>query len=491
MNTPTKKILKIFVLISFLLQFSQIAVATSDRPNLLIIMTDEHNFRTLGCYRDQLSKEQALMWGPEVVKTPQIDSLAKGGALFTSMYSSTPVCSPSRSSMFTGLYPQNTPIHSNNLIMDVNIPTLGTVLSKEGYSTGYCGKWHLSGDAKPGWEPLPRYGFKDNRYMFNRGHWKKLGFNSDGSPKVDATDKKDKPNYDLNNADDTSFTTDWLTDRTLDFIEKNKQNPFCYVVSYPDPHGPDKVREPYNELFSKIKFDLPRTFNKEVKPGEPKWTHPQIKKNKNMDMGQYYGMVKCIDDNIGRIIKKLKKENLFDNTIIVFSSDHGDLCGEHCRLNKGVPYEGSAKIPFIVHYPNGVQANQVIDQAANTTDWMDTFLHLMNVQNKPKVEGRNLTPLLNGEASDWKDITFVRSTGEIKGWVAAFTDRYKLILDTEGKPWMIDMKTDPDELINVIESPEYKHIIKNLAQELKDYGKRTHDKRLSDPKIIHDLNQLL
>ncbi|MHC4542456.1 MAG: sulfatase-like hydrolase/transferase, partial [Planctomycetota bacterium] len=113
------------------------------RPNLLIIQTDEHNFRTLGCYRQTLMPDQALVWGPDaVVETPNIDWLAEQGALCTRFYATTPVCSPSRSSFMSGRYPQNTPVVSNNIPMADDIVTFADILGQQGYACGYAGKWH-------------------------------------------------------------------------------------------------------------------------------------------------------------------------------------------------------------------------------------------------------------------------------------------------------------------------------------------------------------
>ena len=144
-------------------------------PNVIIIQTDEHNLRTLGCYRELMSEDQAYVWGKgNKVETPHIDSLARDGLVCTNYFASSPVCTPSRASWVSGLYPQATGSPSNNLPLDDSIITFAEVLWKRGYATSYLGKWHLDGDAKPGWAPARKFGFSDNRFMFNRGHWKKF-----------------------------------------------------------------------------------------------------------------------------------------------------------------------------------------------------------------------------------------------------------------------------------------------------------------------------
>ncbi|NIP92646.1 MAG: sulfatase-like hydrolase/transferase [Akkermansiaceae bacterium] len=215
-------------------------------PNLVIIHCDELNFRTLGCYRRTLPPEQAFMWGRKkgaVCETPHIDRLAKEGALCTKFYAATPVCSPSRASFISGQYPQNTPVSNNNIRISDDVISFAELLKRAGYATGYAGKWHLDGTGKPQWGPKRRFGFSDNRYMFNRGHWKQFEDTPDG-PRVKAR-RNGKPTYDVEGADANSFATDWLSTKTIEFIDKHRDAPFCYMLSIPDPHGPDTVRAPY------------------------------------------------------------------------------------------------------------------------------------------------------------------------------------------------------------------------------------------------------
>ena len=171
------------------------------RPNLLIIQTDEHNFRTLGCYRQTLSPDQAFVWGKDaVVETPNIDSIAARGVICTSFYATSPVCTPSRASFLTGLYPHNTGAPTNNAPMKSEMVTFANVLRDNGYATGYAGKWHLDGSGKPQWQPKRNFGFADNRYMFNRGHWKKFELTARG-PRV-AARKNGRPTYSVAGADE-------------------------------------------------------------------------------------------------------------------------------------------------------------------------------------------------------------------------------------------------------------------------------------------------
>jgi arylsulfatase A-like enzyme len=454
-------------------------------PNLLIIQTDEHNFRTLGCYRQTLVPEQAFVWGPNtVVETPSIDWLAEHGALCTRFYATTPVCSPSRSSFVSGRYPQNTPVVSNNIPMADDIVTFAKILEQHGYACGYAGKWHLDGPGKPQWEPERRFGFTDNRYMFNRGHWKQLEDTPDG-PRVAARDNKDKPSYSINGANEQNFTTDFLTDKTIEFIKNNKSRSFCFMVSYPDPHGPNTVRAPYDTMFNHLNFEKPRTSNK-PDAGLPSWGRKAKNTISAGNMAKYFGMVKCIDDNVGRLIDTLRQHDLLDNTIVVFTADHGDLCGEHSRDNKGVPYEASAKIPLVLYYPAKVPAGTLVHEALSSVDFLPTVLKLMEIPTSGEEQGRDASVLfMTGRApSEWHDVAFFRGTGDSdKNWLAAVTRRYKVVYSPKDDPWLFDLEEDPDELMNYYQNTAYKEILRDLAQSLLDYGQRYQDARVQEPSI--------
>ncbi|MEL7499346.1 MAG: sulfatase-like hydrolase/transferase [Planctomycetota bacterium] len=458
-------------------------VEAAKKLNVVIVMTDEHNFRTLGCYRERMEKRQAYMWGPSVVETPNIDWIAKQGAMCTSFYATTPVCSPSRASFVSGLYPQATDVVTNNIPMNDRVVSFAETLSKNGYQTGFAGKWHLDGDGKPQWEPKRKFGFADNRFMFNRGHWKKFEI-SDSGPKV-AAQKNNKPTYGVDDADETSFATDFLMDRTIEFIDANRERPFCYMLSLPDPHGPDTVRAPYDTMYDDQSFEKPTTYDVDERT-IPKWGEPDRKAK--FGQSKYYGMVKCIDDNIGRLIAKLKSNDLLDQTIIVFTSDHGDLRGEHHRQNKGVAFEGSARIPFLVYYPGKIKPGTVVDQALTSVDFAPTLMRWLDVKSDQDFHGRDASPLFNGAGETWDDIAFVRGTGDQGGWLMAVSDRHKLVISTQDEPWLFDLERDPDELINQRDNPGYREIVQKMGTALRAYAVEFDDPRLSDKRVATDLD---
>ena len=474
------------------------------KPNVLLIVTDEHNFRTLGCYRETMPREQAEMWGIGAsVPTPHLDSLAKGGVLCTRAYATSPVCTPCRAALFTGRYPHATGAPANDMELDRSIPTLADRLNDAGYRTGYFGKWHLGGTGKPEWSPRIDGGFQFKKYMFNRGHWKKFGIKDD-EPFV-AARKKGEPAYGLAGADEKSFSTDWLTDRAIDYIsDADATKPFFAVVSYPDPHGPNSVRAPYDHMFDDLPFAPPRTYLSKI--AKPNWLatkkHPEFR---GEDMSRYYGMVSCLDDNIGRLLKKMKEAGRLDNTLVIMTSDHGDLCYEHDRINKGNPYEGSARVPLILRHPKLIAAGEYYTQPIGSVDLTPTVMGLLKLAANADDHGRNLSADLanaskarasradeNNDAKDAaKQVTILRIGGKGARWVAAVDDRYKLVLSVNDSPWLFDNRKDPDELENQFGKTGTNAASLRLARALLDYGKETGDPHLSHKKISASLQGIL
>lgn len=458
-------------------------------PNVVIIMTDEHNFRTLGCYRGLLDKKRAFPWGENIfVETPNIDALADNGALCTNCYATNPVSGPSRSSFMTGLYPQSTGVDQNNKSLKDNMVTFAEILSRYGYVTAYFGKWHLDGNAKPGWKPERKFGWNYNLYMFNRGHWKKLEDKA-GKPSVAGFNQKGKPaEGDISGADKKNFTTDFLTDKTIMFIDNNKDKPFCCLLSIPDPHGPNLVRPPYDTMYDSMKFKRPLSASSDV-DGMPSWS---VKSKKTIidsknGMSQYFGLVKCIDDNVGKLCDFLKKKGLYDNTVIIFTSDHGDLLGEHGRDNKSVPFDASAKIPYIWFYPKEISPKSIIKTPMSNADFSPTLLGFLNISHKQKYHGKDRSDLIKGTKKDYDDVVVFKG----QKWLAATDGRYKLIFSMEDNsiPVLYDLKSDPDEMKNIYSDSESGKIVKKLSSSLKDYCMRCNEPLWSSDNIRNGIKK--
>ncbi|MFI3318262.1 MAG: sulfatase-like hydrolase/transferase [Rikenellaceae bacterium] len=442
----------------------------AQKPNLLVIHTDEQNFRTLSCYQNQLPEDQAFVWGKGVNSTtPNIDRIAAEGAICMNYYCSSPVSTPSRGSMVTGLYPQHTGAPINGMMIREDIPTFATILSDNGYSTSYVGKWHLAGDDKKyDFNIKYKAGFADNRYMMTAGHAPYLRKTDDGMVGVN---KKQGAKVDMEK-EGLVHMTDYFTDATLEIIDRDKDKPFCIMVSIPDPHTPDVARAPYDTMYNHLTPEIPYTMRDEIADQRPAWGGARGSRNeadefKPVSLLQYFGMVKHIDDCVGQMIARLEEHGILDNTIVVFTSDHGDLFFEHRRMNKDKPYAASSLIPFVIRYPEKITAGRVMNGAYVNTDFAPTILSLMGVESDAKFHGEDTAADFMAKKDSKQMLSRYVEFGECTGsWVALADSRYKLVLSRDEKPWLFDLESDPHEIVNQYSKSKYEGISKQMQTEL-------------------------
>ena len=461
------------------------------------------------------------MWGPgNVVETPHIDQLANDGAIFTNFYTPAPVCTPSRASFMSGLYAKKTGAHRNiKGRMRTGSKTWSHYLNLQKYQTHYLGKWHLDGE-----EFIPgvfstmsarerrtrKFGFKNNFYRFNHGHYKFLdvknktlqlySYNEDFGDKDKANGIKEH------------YTTDYLFENARRAIQKSlhkSEEPFALMLSIPDPHSPNKVRPPYDTMYDNMDFKIPSSMTSRYRGFH---SYPEFANNTNTGadlkndvfrnslpmmskedmlnfekedefpnhMRRYFGMVKCIDDNLGNLMRFIKDQGIEENTIVVFTSDHGDLLFEHGKTNKGLPYKTSLGVPFIIKYPKKILPGKVVETARSHIDFAPTILSLMGVEHdndENSFDGADFSEdVLNKESvvNDESKIVFASH----RGWIAAVSSRFKLILGKASLnlvPWLFDMKNDARELVNYYGKAQYADakdiLLKNLFQELNDNKK--------------------
>ncbi|MEK9633219.1 MAG: sulfatase-like hydrolase/transferase, partial [Opitutae bacterium] len=301
-----------------------------------------------------------------------------------------------------------------------------------------------------------------------------------------------QPSYDLDGADEKSFATDWLVDRTLDILERDKKKPFCLMLALPDPHGPNTVRAPYDTMYDHLTFKQPVTMRKVLaalqnRPGWVTGGSNGVKKLSQSTLSKYFGMVRCIDDNVGKILRFLEENKLAENTIVVFTSDHGDMMCEHCRMNKGLPYKTSVGIPFVLRYPAKVPAGKVIHTAYTTVDLFPTQMGLMGIRKGlPDFHGLDASGDFTSSPKELSDDRIVYVRHSAGAWVAAFDQRYKLVLSNADKPWLFDLQTDPDELRNFFGREGYAEVTKRLKKELLAQMKKFKEPALSEGKLRHE-----
>jgi arylsulfatase A-like enzyme len=375
------------------------------------------------------------------------------------------VCTPSRGCFVTGRYPESHGAYFNSIPLNRDEITFAEVLKGAGYRTGYVGKWHLDGTPRPGWvHPERAMGFDDARYMFNRGHWKKI--------EDFKMNKKDQPVVHPYSVigDEETYATDWLTNKTLEFLDIEDERPFCHMLSLPDPHGPVHVRAPYDTMFSPEDMPLPSTFDPENLPDwaqelqakSPFGTEREDREERlRRFLGLYFGEVKLIDDSVGRVITKLEEKGVLENTVVVFTTDHGEYAGEHGLHAKNLLYETAYRIPMIVHWPKGIEAGTRIDNVMSTVDFQQTLLGLMGVAASGREQGRDGSAFLRGEELEWDDRAFLHHCSHTRAGI--FTREYELALVEDGDSILFDRVNDPDQVTNLFDDPDHADVVVELT----------------------------
>ena len=398
----------------------------NSRPNVLVILTDQWRAQATGYA------------GDPNVSTPNLDELAATSVNFKNAVSGMPVCSPFRASLLTGQRPLTHGVFMNDVQLDTNAVTIAKVFNKEGYDTGYIGKWHLDGHGRlqnvaPGER---RQGFK-----FWKGNECTHDYNESVYYDNDDPDRKIWDGYD----------TFKQTDAAIDYIQNrnSSENPYMMILSYGTPHAPyHTAPEEYRNRFDPAKIQLRRNVP------------DNLKEKAKKDLAGYYAHIAALDDMIGKLIQNLKDSGQYDNTIIVFTADHGDLLGSHGAYKKQQPYEESARVPMLYHIPEKFKIDTGERNALmNSEDIMPTLLSLCDISIPNTVEGLDYRPYMEGkeQIGDVTLLTCVQPFGQWnrvkyggREYRAIITQQYTYARSLEG-PWLLfDNKNDPYQLYNLV-----------------------------------------
>ncbi|KXX70829.1 PKD domain-containing protein [Flammeovirga sp. SJP92] len=454
-----------------LLVFMTNMLFAQDKPNILIIHTDEHSFKTVSKYRDlnlhsgNLTKEEYYNpWNAtDQVATPNMDRLGTEGAVSTKHYASSPTCTPSRASFITSLYPGSTGAARNDRPMHDDMKTWAHILQDNGYSTSYVGKWHLEGKDDPAtqvWGAGRNFGFDNIEWRIEKEHW--TWYNEEGVPPYDWGEQG-KP------SGDWIYATEFFTDKAIEIMEDDidAEEPFCLMISIPDPHTPNHSAPEYHDWCRNVNFTAPYTYDLtyDKEGSRPNWAdkqnnndvHPGSDRYSSFDefyMQEYWGMVKAVDDNIGKMLKLLEDKGQLDNTIIIYTVDHGDMLFEYSRINKGVPYESSAKIPFMIRYPKKIPSGKIVTTPHVNVDVGPTILGLAGLPAMSDVHGKDQSHLYTSDDLMVTEDDTVFITEDAGWWVSAATTRYKLVLSNKDNPYLIDLEVDPLETTNQLANTE-------------------------------------
>ncbi|SFB95092.1 Arylsulfatase A [Algibacter lectus] len=452
-----KKLLFLFMALHLMLSCNskkeKIAEVTKDaRPNVLILLTDQWRAQATG-YAGDLN-----------IKTPNLDSLASKSINFKNAVSGMPVCSPFRASLLTGQRPLTHGVFMNDVQLDTNAVTMAKVFGKKGYKTGYIGKWHLDGHGRlqnvvPG---NRRQGFE-----FWKGNECTHDYNGSVYYDNDDPERKTWERYDA--FDQTDAAIAYLKDN------KNAENPFLMVLSYGTPHAPyHTAPKAYRDRFDPEKMILHDNV--------PKQLHKKVKK----DLAGYYAHIAALDDMVGKVMRNLKATGQIENTIIVFTSDHGDLLGSHGAYKKQQPYEESVRVPMLFYIPERLQiAPGIKDALMNSEDILPTILGLCDVAIPNTVEGINYRPYMEGkdkEVGESTLLTCIQPFGQWnkvqhggKEYRALKTKKYTYAKDLDG-PWLLfDNEKDPFQMNNLIGNSEFVSLQKELDEKLMERLNETGD----------------
>jgi iduronate 2-sulfatase len=444
------------IIIGLLISVSGLA---QKRPNILFIMSDQHNANALGCY------------GSDIVQTPNIDRIAKQGVLFEKAYCQTAQCVPSRYSIWTGMYARSTGTYFNGHGQNPDINTVADIFKKQGYVTGNIGKHHQVMN-----EENNNHGF--DLVSVPNGKLKTIN----ALPYDEAHPGRSAVGtYSGSNEEHTSGLT---TIETIDFIEKNSENSFVLWYSFYGPHTPIAPSEPWASQYNYKEIDLPpnHTSIDYKTPGMDRLlsksgTYSDVDLHKKT-LALYYGMISQIDYNIGLVLDKLDELDIADNTIIVYTSDHGEMMSEHGSWTKGLTgYEATIRVPMIISYPPKMASGKRVSKLACSIDLLPTLLDLAGQEIPDDIQGKSLSGL-NNKITDWRKYAFSEIGKNIdNSTVVARSENQKYVqFRKKGEivyEQFFNNETDPWEMTNLMDDKEYNNTIEEFKIALKKWEEET------------------
>ncbi len=440
----------------------------AELPNIIFIITD-----------DQQSGLTSIE-GNAVLKTPNIDRIAKEGAMFENFFVATPLCSPSRASFLTGQYAQNHGVINNDRIgLDVISHTLMTwprQLREHGYKTAFIGKWHM------GLDDSRRPGF--DRWVSFKGQ----GIFVNGVVNDEGTIKQIDGNM-----------TDYLNEQAVNFLKKNSKNqPFAMILSHKAVHSPIIPAERHSNFYIDYEYEAPHVSKGNIEskpilrrnvPWKPPYEYQNIvpepaepRRGRGQDRTSIVAdQMRCllsVDEGIGEMFKILEKKGQLENTIIVYTSDNGMLMGEHNRFHtKRWAYDNVLRVPFFIRYPKKIKAGVKIDEMVSNIDWAPTVYDLVGVKSLIPVDGKSFLPLFKSEMTMWRTSFYAEYFHEkvarnTPSWQAVRTNDWKYVnyvgLETDEMNELYDLKNDPGEEFNLYKNLAYKQELETMKIELQN-----------------------
>ena len=404
------------------------------RPNIVFVFSDQHRARTTG-YRGAR------------VHTPNMDRMAAAGVVFDTAVSNIPVCTPWRAAFLTGQYPLTNGLFLNDLRLPVDRPTLGTILTAAGYATAYLGKWHLDGNRRSAFTPP---GPRRQGFQF----WAVANCTHDYTSSHYYRDTPERLFWD-------GYDAEAQTTLAIDYIRSRAGNapgstPFALVLSWGPPHNPYR--------------DLPRRYLDRYPPAEVE-VPPNCPNPVREDLAGYHAHVTALDQQLGRIEAALAAEGVLDDTIFVYTSDHGDMLGSQAVNRKQHPWDESILVPFLLRCPGQAGRGRRISFPLNVVDILPTLLGLAGVPIPATVEGSDLSPAVRGEPFTGNEHALtmcIAPFAEYVGapWRGVRGARYSYARWLDGRGILYDTVADPDQLRNLYRDDSCRSIRAELEDAL-------------------------
>lgn len=440
-------------------------------PNIIFVLADQLRYQSCGYAGDG----KAL--------TPNMDKLASSGVSFRQAVSSMPVCCAYRASLFTGKYTSSTGMVINELRMNTDHTCLGHCLTQAGYDTGYIGKWHLYAN-QLGNHHDPKNSFVPrgpDRLGFD-GHWAAYNFRHNyyelhiKNTHLDAyyhTESPEKISY-----GEGVYEPDAQTDLAIDYISRARDGdkPLFLSLNYGTPHDPwsrRNVPEAFYDMFKDVPFPPPPNYSDELDPYGDTWSN--IEKNPEvLDkwMRCYYAMTANLDWNLGRLLDAVDRAEISEDTIFIFTSDHGEMFGAQGRRNKNIFYDEAVRVPFLMRWPDRIPEGSVTDACLGTVDILPTLLTLAGIPVPEDVEGMDLSPIALGKEGPEPESAFLMNTGACAVWENGHEWRalrskrhtYAVFRGWEEKnlprkELLFDNVSDPFQMENLAGKPEYEKVM--------------------------------
>lgn len=466
------------------------------RPNILMICTDQQRFDSLGCY------------GNAHVISPNIDRLAEEGVLFENCYAQNPVCSPSRASFFTGLYPHSHGLWANGVTLPGNPEFFTRALADGGYDTGMIGKMHLSACFGGRTEPRHEDGFRCFEWAHDPSHasdenayhqWLRENHPEAWEAVKASAQTEDQVTHEAVGFDEMTTETHytrWVSERTVDFLktERPSDQPFFLLANFFDPHHPFVAPKEYLDLYDPSSLPRPIEDDLADKPavqrqaseksyaGHAKGFTEYTPDEVQQAIAGFYAMVTFIDDEVGRILPALDEQGLRENTLIVFTSDHGEMLGDHGLMLKGpMLYEAAVRVPLIMSWSGQLPRGE---RRSDLVEWFtlgSTFLEAAGLPPLVRSQAPSILPLAReaGAASRPWAVCEYRDSGHPYDPPVHLTmlrvGRFKLIAQ-HGDPAtarsrtgeLYDLESDPNELVNLWDDPGHISTRLELQEQLLD-----------------------